>query len=116
VCLSRVCVPAGAALLWLAATTLVRSRKPGRLRYVRRAAWVALDELASRISPRALFLIHAQDGGGGEDLTPDYFAAAGEPKTIWMVPEGEHTAAIVEQPEEYARRVGDFFAQKLLPS
>ena len=74
----------------------------------------ALDELASRISPRALFLTHAQDGGGGEDLTPDYFAATGESKIIWMVPEGKHTAAITDQPEEYAERVGDFFAQALL--
>ncbi len=39
-------VPAGAVLLWLAGTALVRSRKPGRLRYVRRAAWVALALLA----------------------------------------------------------------------
>jgi len=31
-----------------------------------------------------------------------------------MWPEGKHTAAITEQPEEYAERVGDFFAQALL--
>jgi len=53
-----------------------------------------------------LFLIYAENGGGGEELTPDYFAAAGEPKTLWLVPEGEHTAGITERPQEYAQRIG----------
>jgi fermentation-respiration switch protein FrsA (DUF1100 family) len=74
----------------------------------------ALDDLAARISPRALLLIHAENGGGGEDLTPDYYAAAGEPKSLWMVPGGEHTGGLTEQPQEYAQRVGTFFAQALL--
>jgi len=40
-------VPTGAVLLWLAGTTLMRSRRPGRLRYLRRAAWVILALLAA---------------------------------------------------------------------
>jgi pimeloyl-ACP methyl ester carboxylesterase len=73
-----------------------------------------LDELSAGIAPRALFLIYSENGGGGEELTPDYFAAAGGPKSLWMVPDGEHTAGLSEMPREYARRVGDFFAQTLL--
>ena len=74
----------------------------------------ALDDLAARISPRGLFLIHAENGGGGEDLTPDYYAAAGEPKSLWMVPGGAHTGGLAERPQEYAQKVGMFFAQALL--
>ncbi len=74
----------------------------------------ALDDLAGDIAPRALFLIYAENGGGGEELTPDYFAATAEPKSLWMIPGGKHTAGITERPQEYATRVGEFFAQTLL--
>jgi hypothetical protein len=74
----------------------------------------ALDDLAGDIAPRALLLIYAENGGGGEELTPDYFAATGEPKSLWMIPGGKHTAGITEHPQEYATRVGQFFAQTLL--
>jgi hypothetical protein len=73
----------------------------------------ALDELTAGVAPGALFLIYAENGGGGEELTPDYFAAAGQPKSVWMIPGGRHTAGIAEQPEEYARRVGEFLALAL---
>ncbi len=36
-----------------------------------------LRELVARIAPRPVFLIHAENGGGGEELTPQYYAAAG---------------------------------------
>lgn len=74
----------------------------------------ALDDAAVAVAPRALFLIYAQNGGGGEELTPDYVAAAGEPVSISMVPGGQHTAGITERPQEYAQRVGGFFAETLL--
>jgi hypothetical protein len=32
---------------------------------------------------------------------------------MWMTPSGRHTAGITEQPEEYARRVGEFLEQAL---
>ena len=47
----------------------------------------ALDEVVARIAPRPLFLIYAAHGGGGEELNPDYFEAASEPKTVWRVDE-----------------------------
>ena len=56
----------------------------------------------------------ASDGQGGEELNPDYFEAAGEPKTLWEIPEGGHTGGIDAQPEEYEARVVGFFDRALL--
>jgi dienelactone hydrolase len=69
----------------------------------------ALDALAAEISPRALFLIQAEEGQGGEDLNADYADAAGEPKEYWVVEGAGHTGGIDAQPEEYRERVVEFF-------
>jgi pimeloyl-ACP methyl ester carboxylesterase len=67
------------------------------------------------ISPRALLLIHADPGIGGESTRqPAYFAAAGDPKAIWKVPGSSHTGGIDAQPVEYERRVTAFFDAALL--
>ena len=34
-----------------------------------------------------------------------FYAAAGEPKQIWEVPNGQHIAGIATEPAEYERRV-----------
>ncbi len=73
----------------------------------------ALDELAAEISPRALSLVYASPGQGGEELNPVYFDAAGEPKELWLVPGAEHTGGLDAQPEEYERRVVGFFDRAL---
>ena len=67
------------------------------------------------IAPRPVFLIYAEPGMGGEHLRqPKYFAAAGEPKSIWKVPGAEHTGGIDARPAEYERRVVGFFNRALL--
>ncbi|HTQ96707.1 MAG TPA: hypothetical protein VMH89_07870, partial [Candidatus Acidoferrum sp.] len=38
------------------------------------------------------------------------YAAAREPRTLWVVPKAFHTAALGYQPEEFRRRVLEFFA------
>ena len=43
--------------------------------------------LVRRIAPRPLFLIYAGRGSAGEELNPEYYRAAKEPKTIWKIPE-----------------------------
>ena len=49
-------------------------------------------------------------GIGGENLRqPKYYAAAGRPKSIWMVPGSRHTGGINARPVEYERRVVAFF-------
>lgn len=73
-----------------------------------------LDEVVARIAPRPLFLIYAAHGGGGEELNPDYFEAASEPKTVWRVDEAEHVGGFDARPREYEERVIGFFDQALL--
>ncbi len=68
-----------------------------------------------RIAPRSVFLIYAKPGMGGEHIRqPKYFAAAGEPKSIWKVPGAEHTGGIDASPAEYERRVVGFYDRALL--
>ena len=71
-----------------------------------------LTELVARISPRALMLIEAQHGAGGEELNSVYLAAAGESKSLWRA-KGGHTGALATQPAEYEPRVVSFFDRAL---
>lgn len=73
----------------------------------------ALDDLAARISPRALMLINSANGTGGEELNTEYFAAAGEPKELWTVSTGGHTEGLASEPEEFTKRVTDFYNEHL---
>ena len=73
-----------------------------------------LNHLVERISPRAVFLIYAKGGQGGEELSQDFYESAGEPKQIWEVPEGGHVGGLDARPREYERRVVAFFDQALL--
>lgn len=63
-----------------------------------------------RISPRPVFLI-----GGANDvrIPPEnqerLFSAAGEPKQLWIVPEADHLEARSLWPQEYEKRVSEFF-------
>ena len=72
-----------------------------------------LQDLVGRIAPRPVFLIWATHGVDTEALNPRYFAAAGEPKTLWELPEARHTGAIRARPAEYERRVVGFFDRAL---
>jgi fermentation-respiration switch protein FrsA (DUF1100 family) len=76
----------------------------------------SLVDLTGRIAPRPVFLIYALHGTGGEEkqLNPKYYAAAGEPKQIWEIPEASHTGGITARPVEYERRVIAFFDDALL--
>ena len=67
------------------------------------------------IAPRPVFLVYAKPGMGGEvERQPKYYAAAGSPKEMWLVPGAGHTGGIKAQPAEYERRVVDFFDRALL--
>jgi fermentation-respiration switch protein FrsA (DUF1100 family) len=71
-----------------------------------------LDDLP-RISPRPVLLIYGEnelnDGHGGLQ-----FAAAREPKQLWVVPGGAHGTNYLVAQAEYTRRVSEFFSQALL--
>jgi hypothetical protein len=62
-----------------------------------------------------VFLIYAVPGIGEEDIRqPQFYAAAGEPKSIWRVPRSKHTGGLEAQPAEYERRVIAFLDSALL--
>jgi hypothetical protein len=91
-------------LLTAAATVFSNHGPPPRI----------VDDIA-KIAPRAVFLIYATPGMGGEDVRqPKYYAAAGRPKQLWRVPGAEHTGGIEARPAEYERRVVAFFDGALL--
>ncbi len=53
-----------------------------------------LAKAVAQIAPRALLLIHAS----GDDVVPAFvsqrlYEAAGEPKELWLLPDGSHTSA-----------------------
>lgn len=65
-----------------------------------------------RIAPRPILFIH----GEHDQYLPDFdelYAAAGEPKEAWRLPEAGHTTVSQLYPEEYSRRVIEFFQRYL---
>ena len=53
-----------------------------------------LKDLVPKIAPRAMFLIAAPNAPTGEDLNRGYYKAAGEPKTLWEIPESKHVGGM----------------------
>ncbi len=76
----------------------------------------SLRSQVSGIAPNSVFFIFGEHGQGGTEKSPNqqFYAEAREPKQIWQVPGGQHIAGITTQPEEYERRVIDFFDAALL--
>ena len=73
-----------------------------------------LKDLVGQIAPRSVFLIYTTHGVDTEDLNPQYYAAAGQPKLIWKIPEAGHTGGLTARPGEYERRVIAFFDRALV--
>jgi hypothetical protein len=74
-----------------------------------------IEERIGLIAPRPVLLIYAVPGIGEEDIRqPTFYAAAGEPKSIWRVPGSDHTGGFEAQPAEYERRVIAFLDEALL--
>ncbi len=62
------------------------------------------------LSPTAVFII----AGDGDTLIPaengrQLFAAAGEPRELWIIPVIEHGGTLSAAGDEYEKRVGEFF-------
>ena len=47
-------------------------------------------------------------------LNKEYYHAAGEPKTLWEIPDARHVGGLAARPAEYERRVVGFFDRALL--
>ena len=74
----------------------------------------SLKGLVGRIAPRPVLFIYGQhDQSNVRALTPNYYRAAGEPKSLWRVPGASHTGGIDTHPREYERRVIAFFDRAL---
>ena len=76
----------------------------------------AVDPLhqVGRIAPRPLLLIHGEaDGLIPVDSAHRLYAAAGEPKELWILPEVGHARAIEQDADLYRQRVADFFERTL---
>ena len=87
----------------------------GTMLFSSHAAPPNLKNLVGRIAPRPVFFIYGQhDQDNVRELTPGYYANAGEPKAIWEVAGASHTGAIDIRPREYERRVIKFFDRALL--
>jgi fermentation-respiration switch protein FrsA (DUF1100 family) len=72
---------------------------------------VSVQEAIAQISPRPILLV----GGGSErSMLGHHYEAAGEPKTLWIIPEAGHTSGLRVRPEEYEERIVGFFDQALL--
>jgi fermentation-respiration switch protein FrsA (DUF1100 family) len=73
-----------------------------------------LKGLVSRISPRAVFFVYGERGQPAErPANQGFYAAAGQPKAIWEVPDAKHMGAIDAQPREYEQRIIAFFEAQL---
>ena len=73
-----------------------------------------VDEIAS-LSPRPVLLVH----GAQDELIPvssayDLYAAAQEPKEIYVIANAGHSGLAETEPEKYARRVVGFLNKYLL--
>jgi alpha-beta hydrolase superfamily lysophospholipase len=83
-------------------------------RYGYRYAALRPVDAIGRLAPRPVLLIH----GAADELTPvahaeELYAAAGEPKDLWIVPGAPHCCAYFADREAYVARVAAFFAGAL---
>jgi pimeloyl-ACP methyl ester carboxylesterase len=73
-----------------------------------------LDDVG-KIAPRPFFMIHAErDQRMPMSDTEALFAAAGEPKEIWIAPGADHGEPWMVAKEEYDKRMVEFF-RKVFP-
>lgn len=71
-----------------------------------------IDELP-KISPRPVLLIYGE-GESESGRAGEQYAAARQPKELWIVSGGSHGRNFVEAPEEYPQRILNFFGRYLL--
>ena len=76
----------------------------------------SLKSEVAKIAPTPVFFVYGEHGQGGTEARPNhaFYAAAGKPKQIWEVPNGQHIAGITTRPAEYEHRIVAFFDRALL--
>ena len=81
-----------------------------------RVASVRPVDAIGRLAPRPVLLIH----GTADGIVPlphahELYAAAGEPKELWLLEGTSHAMPRLDAPEEYVERVSSFFERALAP-
>jgi alpha-beta hydrolase superfamily lysophospholipase len=83
----------------------------GRLGSERRLGcrFPSLERAVPRLAPRPWLMIHGEkDAYIRVGIARQFFAEAGEPKELWIVPEARHNRCREVEPEAYAERLSDF--------
>ncbi len=77
---------------------------------------LAISDGIAQISPRPVLLIGGTSGGATleQRSVSQLFAAAGQPKQMWILPNTEHISGLQTYPREYEEKVTDFFDACLL--
>jgi len=75
---------------------------------------IAPERVIAALSPTPVFII----AGDGDELIPvengkRLYAAAREPKELWIIPNAMHGATLAAAGPEYEKRVGEFFDRNL---
>jgi alpha-beta hydrolase superfamily lysophospholipase len=79
-----------------------------------RVAEVRPVDVVARIAPRPLLLIQgSRDGIVPAGHVDELYAAAGEPKDLWLLPESTHAMARLDAPDLYVDRLARFFSSAL---
>lgn len=66
------------------------------------------------MDPRPVFLIHGEkDEYIPVDQSRILYAAASDPKFMWIVPQAKHNQSAIVAPQEYAQRTAQFFDRHL---
>ncbi len=74
-----------------------------------------ITDVIADIAPRPILLIATgPDGDMERRIARHYYDLAGEPKTLWTIPETSHGGGVAAWPEEYKERMVSFFDQALL--
>jgi uncharacterized protein len=73
-----------------------------------------LVHIVGRIGPRPVLLVAAPNSPNLEHVNRDYRRLIGASATLWELPEAGHTGGLAARPEEYERRVVEFFDSALL--
>jgi fermentation-respiration switch protein FrsA (DUF1100 family) len=71
----------------------------------------SVQKAIAHIAPRPVLLIGSRSE---RNMLEHHYRAAQEPKTLWIIPEASHINGLAVRPEEYEKRVIDFFAESLL--
>jgi dipeptidyl aminopeptidase/acylaminoacyl peptidase len=71
-------------------------------------------DVVGEIAPRPLAVVR----GSADDIIPEYmtralYAAAGEPKSLWIIPLAKHGGYAQAAPREYQSRLRQFFGENL---